>query len=160
MTRYEKLLIEAEKEGIEILEINLGTNKKCGKCIDNTIIINNNLSNVEKHEILAEELGHYKTSIGNIIDQSKIKNRKQEFKARRKGYKFILEPLDLIYAFKFGCNNINEMADFFEITLRELLNIIEDFRKQYGIGKKFGKYYIRFEPNLGFSEIFDNEYIY
>lgn len=160
MTRYERLVIAAEKEGVKILEIDLGTNKKCGKCINNTIIINKNLSNIEKHELLAEELGHYKTNLGDITDQSKTENRKEELKARRKGFKLILEPLDLIYAFRCGCNNFYDMANFFEITEKELLKIIEDFRKQYGIGKKFDKYYIAFEPGLGFSKIFEDKYIY
>lgn len=154
MTRYERLLIKAEKEGIKVLEIDLGTNKKCGKCINNTIIINKNLTRIEKHELLAEELGHYKTNIGDITDQTKVENRKEELKARRKGRKLILEPLDLVYAFRYGCNNTYEMADFFEITEKELFEIIEDFRKQYGIGKKFDTYYIRFEPSFGFYKTF------
>ncbi|MVX63862.1 ImmA/IrrE family metallo-endopeptidase [Clostridium chromiireducens] len=154
MTRYEGLLIKAEKEGVEVLEIDLGTNKKCGKCINNIIIINKNLSNKEKHELLAEELGHYYKTFGDITDQSKIENRKEELKARRKGRKLILEPLDLVYAFRCGCNNIYEMADFFEITEKELNEIVKDFRKQYGLGKKFDKYFITFEPNLGFCKIF------
>lgn len=154
MTRYERLLIKAEKEGVEVLEIDLGTNKKCGKCINNIIVINKNISNIEKHELLAEELGHYYKTSGDITDQSKIENRKEELIARRNGRKLILEPLDLVYAFRCGCNNSYEMADFFEITEKELIEIVEDFGKQYGLGKKFDKYYITFQPKLGFYKIF------
>lgn len=40
MTNYEKLLITASKKGITVLELDLGTDKKCGKLLDDFIIIN------------------------------------------------------------------------------------------------------------------------
>ena len=37
---------------------------------------------MEKASVLAEELGHYYTTVGNILDQEDAGNRKQEHKAR------------------------------------------------------------------------------
>lgn len=160
MTRYEKLLVKAEMLGIRVREIDFGVDDEVGYYYNNKILINRRLNERQKHGILAEELGHHYTSHGDITDQSKIENRKQELAARRHGYKFILEPLDLVYAFRCGCNNIYEIADFYELTTKQLNEIIDDFKKQHGIGKRFDKYFIQFEPSLGFFEIFDNKYLY
>lgn len=160
MTKYEKLLIKAEKNGIRVKEIDFGDYEECGYYCNNKILINNRLNEKQKHGVLAEELGHHYKTYGDISNQTKLENRKQELVARREGYKFLLEPLDLIYAFRSGANTNYEIADFFQITEKEIDDIITDFRKQYGVGKKFDKYYVTFEPTLGFYEIFDNKYIY
>jgi hypothetical protein len=163
MTRYEKLLIKAKKEGVEVLEIDLGTNKKCGKYIskgkESIIIINSRISCKEKHEVLAEELGHHIKNYGNITDQSKIENRKQELIARRHGYQFILNPLDIVHAMKCGFSNIYDLADFYELTVEEIVTIMEDFKTQYGIGKRFNEYFITFEPAFAFVKMFDGEIV-
>lgn len=160
MTRYEKLLIKAEKLGIRVREVDFGVNDEVGYYSNNKILINNRLNEKQKHGVLAEELGHHNKTCGDISDQTKLENRKKELLARREGYKFILEPLDLIYAFRCGCNNSYEIADFYEITEKELNEIIKDFKKQHGIGKKFDKYYVKFEPTLGFYELFNDKYVY
>jgi chorismate mutase len=156
---YESLLEKANELGLIVKEANLKT--KDGLCKGNRIAIDKKINtDAEKRCILAEEIGHYKTTTGNIIDQSKIINRKQELKARREGYKLLIEPIDLVYAFRKGCKNKYEIAEYLNITEKVLEEIITDFKKQYGEGKKFDKYYIIFEPNLGFCEIFDNKYIF
>lgn len=159
MTKYEKLLIEAEKLGIRIREIDFGTDEECGYYHINKILINSRLTENQKHGVLAEELGHHLKTYGNIIDQSELKNRKQELIARREGYKFILEPLDLVYAYSLGCKNSLEIAEFYEITEKQLNTIITDFKNKYGIGKKFDKYFVRFEPSFGFFEVINDNYI-
>jgi len=160
MTIYEKLLIKAETLGMRVREIDFGIDDEVGYYSNNKILINNRLNEKQKHCVLAEELGHHYKTYGDISDQTKIENRKKELIARREGYKFILEPLDLVYAFRCGCNNSYEIADFYDITEKELNEIIDDFRRQHGIGKKFDKYYVKFEPTLGFYKIFDNKYSY
>jgi len=160
MTRYEKLLAKAEMLGIRVREIDFCIDDEVGYYCNNKILINNRLNEKQKYCVLAEELGHHKKTHGDINDQSKIENRKKELIARREGYKFILEPLDLVYAFRCGFNNSYEIAEFYEITEKELNEIIKDFKKQHGIGKKFDRYYVKFEPTLGFYELFNNKYVY
>ena len=86
MTKYEKLLNEVTKQGVEVLEIDLGIDASCGKCINNVIILNGRMNVKDKYCILAEEFGHYKLNYGDISDQDKIENKKQEIIARRYGY--------------------------------------------------------------------------
>lgn len=82
MTRYENLICYAEKIGAEVFEMDFGTYKKCGKCVGSTILINCRLTEWEKYEVLSEEIGHYKTTFGNITNLADVRNLKQELKAR------------------------------------------------------------------------------
>lgn len=153
MTKYEELLIQAEKQNIEVIEIDLGTNKKCGKYlsndIENIIIINSNMTSIEKYEVLAEELGHHYTTCGNITNLDDIRNKKLELVARRNGFKIIVEPNDLVEAMRNGCNSLYEIAEYIKVSIDTLNEIIEDFKKRYGIGIPVGNYYIQLEPNFG-----------
>ncbi|MGG1991178.1 hypothetical protein [Brevibacillus brevis] len=79
---YEELYQEATQLGIDIYEMPLKPRIK-GLYSDNIIGINKFIpTSIEKLCVLAEELGHYFTSSGDILDQSKIVNRKQEKRAR------------------------------------------------------------------------------
>jgi hypothetical protein len=73
-----ELILEAEKEGIRIIE-NGQIGRLKGLYVDNFIILNAETEK-EKRCILCEELGHHYTSYGNILDQTKIENIKQEKK--------------------------------------------------------------------------------
>jgi hypothetical protein len=50
------------------------------------IYLNDRHTWIEQHETLAEEIGHYATSSGNIVDYSTVESRKQERRARDYGY--------------------------------------------------------------------------
>lgn len=153
MTKYEELLIEAEKEGVEVIEVDLSTKKKCGKYLsnddENIIIINSNMTNIEKHEVLAEELGHHHTTHGNITNLDDIRNKKLELIARRDGFKILVEPIDIVNAMRHGCSNIYELAEYVHVSTDTFYEIIEDFKKQYGLGIPVGNYYIQLEPAFG-----------
>ena len=82
MTKYESLIIYAEKIGAKVKEKDFLTNKKCAKTIDNVIYINSCMTNCEKYEVLSEEIGHYKTTFGKITNLDNVRNLKQELKAR------------------------------------------------------------------------------
>ena len=53
-----------------------------GLYFDMEIHINKYLNKYEKHCTLAEELGHYETTYGDITDQSYVRNRQLETLAR------------------------------------------------------------------------------
>lgn len=164
MTKYEKLMLQAEHEGAKVLEVDLGTNKKCGKYIsskkENIIIINSNMTDVEKHEVLAEELGHHHTTYGNITNLDDIRNKKLELVARRDGFKILIEPIDIVEAMRHGANNMHEMAEYVQVTVNTLIEIIEDFKKQYGLGVQVGNYYLQLEPNFGIYKDFGGLFNY
>ncbi|MGG7213493.1 ImmA/IrrE family metallo-endopeptidase [Clostridium nigeriense] len=149
MRDYNNLLRKTSEEGVSVVEINLGTDTPCGKCIGDTIFINDRATTNEKRCVLAEELGHYHLTIGDITDLKDINNRKQELKARRYGYKLLIEPDDIVHAMKQGCNNRYDLADFLNISEEFFEELIEDFKRQYGVGIFVGNYYLQFEPCLG-----------
>ncbi|WP_049178865.1 ImmA/IrrE family metallo-endopeptidase [Clostridium paraputrificum] len=149
MGDYNNLLEKTFKEGVAVVEIDLGTDTPCGKCIGNTIYINDRATTNEKRCVLAEELGHYHLTIGDITDLKDINNKKQELKARRYGYKLLIDPDDIVNAMKDGCNNRFEIADYLNISEEFLEDLIEDYKRLYGLGVLIGNYYLQLEPTLG-----------
>lgn len=160
MRDYNNLLRKTSEEGVSVVEIDLGTDAPCGKCIGDTIFINNRATTNEKKCVLVEELGHYHLTIGDITDLKDINNRKQELKARRYGYNLLIEPDDIVHAMKQGCNNRYELADFLNISEEFLEELIEDFKKQYGMGVFVGNYYLQLEPCLGLIRDFGGLFNY
>lgn len=72
---YDDLLQEAYEEGLIVKEYPLKYND--GRLQDNRIAIRQDISTTtEKACILAEELGHYYTATGNILNQKDAGNRK------------------------------------------------------------------------------------
>lgn len=53
-----------------------------GLYADGVILINKDMTDTEKSCTLLEEIGHHKTTQGDILDQSVMENRKQETQAR------------------------------------------------------------------------------
>lgn len=149
MRDYNNLLSQTDEEGVLVVEMDLGTDTPCGKCIGNSIYINNRATTNEKRCVLAEELGHYHLTIGNITDLKDIRNKKQELKARRYSYNLLIEPDDIIHAMKKGCNTRFEIADYLNISEEFFEELIEDYKRQYGLGILVGNYYLQLEPTLG-----------
>lgn len=148
MTRYETLITESENHGVEVLELDLGTNKKCGKYVNNTVIINMNMTDIEKYEVLEEELGHHFTTCGDITNQNKFANRKKELIARRWANRRCVTLIGLIEAFEYGVNGAYGIAEFLGVTEAQLLKSIEDYKKIHGMYYLNEDYIIYFEPYL------------
>ena len=148
MTRYENLVCYAENIGAEVIEVDYYANKKYGRCIKGYILINQRMTESEKIEVLSEEIGHFKTTFGNISDLSNIKNSKLEKIARREGYKIFAKPSLLIDAVKNGATADYEIADYLNVSTAILLDVVEDLKQQYGIRITIRNYYIYLEPYL------------
>jgi len=143
---YERLLYEAEKENIDVVTWPLQEKIK-GLYCDGVIAINKNISTTsEKTCILAEELGHYYTSYGNIIDTSITNNRKQEVKARRWAVKRIVPLKSIVEAYEAGCRNLYEMAEHIGVTEVFLKDAFTTYNAMYGKFVKRGNYIIYFDP--------------
>lgn len=145
----DKLLIEAECEGIEVLEHNFISSKIKGLYIDGVITLNSfQLSSyTEKTCVLAEEIGHHHTTYGNILDQKCIVKRKQEKRARCWAY-YKLVPLEaFVQAHEAGVKNRYEFAELIGVTEDFLENTIERYKEKYGLYTKLNDLYtIYFEP--------------
>ena len=50
---------------------------------------------------------------------------------------------------KDGCNNRFEIADYLNISEEFLEDLIEDYKRLYGLGVLIGNYYLQLEPTLG-----------
>lgn len=150
---YENLLIEADKNNLITKEKPLRANK--GRIKGNRIAIKSDMLEVEKKCVLAEELGHYYTTIGNIMDQSNTSNRKQERRARIWAYHKLLSLNDLIDSYKEGCQNRYEIAEHLEVTEEFLQECLDYYREKYGLCVKQDNYIIYFEP-LGVLELISN----
>lgn len=150
---YEKLMIKYQKD-VKIKEKPLKYGFK-GLYKNNKIIIDSNIeTNKEKACILAEELGHHFTTHGDIIDQSDVRNVKQELKARAWAYERLVGIVALINAHKAGVKSRYELAEFLEIPEWFLLEAIEYYKSKYGTYYKIDNYLIYFSPNFGIMEFF------
>ena len=121
MTRYENLICYAEKIGVEVLEAEYPSNKKYGRCINGYILINSKMTESEKYEVLSEEIGHYKTTFGNITNLDDIRNLKQEIKARDTSIKEICSINNIIECIKKGARDKDEIAEMLGVS-NELFN--------------------------------------
>lgn len=148
---YENLIKEAEKEKVRVVEISMEKTLK-GLYCDNCIAINKNIpTNIEKTCVLAEELGHYYTSAGDILDQTKIHNRKQEVIARRWGYKRLVGIIELVNAYKEGIKNRFELADYLGVTEEFIDECLNYYKEKHGLYYEIDNYIVYFEP-LGVLE--------
>lgn len=151
---FEKLLNEADRHRVEVFEKGLLPRTK-GLYGDNIIWINRFLPTIaEKACILAEELGHHHTSAGNILDQSDVRHRKQEVRARRWAYEKLVPLNSIVKAHQSDIRNRHELALFLNITEEFLQAAINFYIDKYGLSAHVGKYTVIFEP-LGVLELFE-----
>ena len=147
---YEVLLTEVENEDLTIKEKPLKYNN--GRIKGSRIAIREKMLTAEKACVLAEELGHYYTTAGNILDQSKTENRKQELRARIWAYNKQIGLSGIVNAYKHGCHNMYEMAEYLDVTEEFLKDALQQYRNKYGVCKAIDNYIIFFEPHLAVME--------
>lgn len=142
---YETLLRESDSLRLITKEKSLKYSN--GRIKGNRIAIRKDLkTSTEKMCVLAEELGHYYTSTGNILDQSKVSNRKQEYRARLWAYNRAVGLNGLIDAYKMGCKSRYEIAEYLNVTEEFLIEAIQCYKSKYGLCATIDNYTIYFEP--------------
>ena len=117
---YTELLIEADNHSLITKDKPLLAHD--GRIKGNRIAIRKNMTETKKKCVLAEELGHYHTSSGDILDQTVIENRRQEYRARLWGYDKLIGLSGIISCYRSGCKTLSDMADHLDVT--------EDFLKE------------------------------
>ena len=123
MTKYEELMARYDNLHIEERPM-----KNDGLYADDCIWINGNMPECRRYCILAEEIGHYETSVGDILDQTDASNRRQERAARKWAYEEILPIENILFAARDGHTELWDMAEYLEVD--------EDFLK--GALKHYG----------------------
>ena len=142
---YEQLLTAADQEGLLVKEHPLTGHD--GLIRGSRIAIRKNIeTQAEKSCVLAEEIGHYRTSFGNILDQSKVESKKQEHRARLYGYNLKIGLAGLIRAYEARCRNRYEMAEYLDVTEEYLEEAIDCYKAKYGLYVSIDNYIIYFEP--------------
>lgn len=150
MTELELLENEAHAENIEIINYSFSSDKIKGLYCDGTVALNKKIdTNSEKRCILAEELGHYHTTYGNIVSQSSVSDRKQELHARAWAYDRMIGIIGIIEAYKHGCHSIYDTAEYLDVTEEFLSEALQYYKRKYGVHTKIDNYAIYFEPSLG-----------
>ena len=149
---YEEL--QTEHPTINIQEMSLSdVSGLKGLYVDGNIAIEKYMSYSEKTCVLAEELGHHHTTVGDILDQSSAENRKQERRARLWAYNKLIGLNGIISAYKSGCRNAHEVAEHLNITEAFLQEALSCYRQKYGLHARIDNYVIYFEPSIGVFEL-------
>lgn len=142
---YEQLLTVADQNGLLVKEKALNDHDALIK--GNRIAIRKDIeTQKEKSCVLAKEIGHDRTSYGDILDQNDIMNRKQEYRARLYGYNLKVGLTGLISAYEAGCRNLYEVAEFLDATEEYLKDAIDCYHAKYGQYTAVDNYVIYFEP--------------
>ena len=66
--------------------------------------------------ILAEEIGHYMTSVGDILDTKDLNNARQELRARAWAYNKLLSFEKVFEAAAKGYTQVYEMAEYLDVN--------------------------------------------
>lgn len=141
---------------VNIVEMDLSEVKGLkGLCVDDNIAIRKDIrTQTEKTCVLAEELGHYHTTYGDILDLDNVQNRKQEFRARMWGYDRLIGLKGIIQTYKRGCRNLAEMAEELDVTEEYLLEALKSYRSKFGTRTTADGYVIYFEPTLAVMKLY------
>lgn len=151
---YDKLLEEADKSNLFVVENAKFQSRACCLINYDVIGINKNVRSYTKRScILAEEIGHYKTTVGNIIDQSSTANRKQERNARMWAYNQMVGLQGIISCYQARCNNLFEMADHLGVTEQFLSDALREYQSKYIEYTQVDNYIIYFVPTLAVFQI-------
>ena len=146
---YEELLEEAMANDLYVYENAIFESQSDGLINNDVIGINRKIRDFRTRTcVLAEELGHHYTSTGNVLDQSKVQNRKQELHARLWAHNRLIGLYGIIDCHKAGCRTIYDMAEHLEVTEEFLTEALDCYRRKYGLCKEIENYIIYFEPNL------------
>jgi len=145
----EELEDYAHNCGVDVINYHFDSSRIRGLYSDNVIAISDKVTtNSEKSCILAEELGHYHTSYGNIMNQHDTASRKQEHRARVWAYNYQVGLIGLIKAFNKGHHSLHEIAEFLSVTETFLTEALQYYQSKYGKCTTLDEYVIYFIPCL------------
>lgn len=155
MNKLEVLEQEAFDKNINVYDYYLGESDLKGIYMDGNIALNTTLETItEKACVLAEEIGHHHTTVGNITDLTKEENRKQERQARLWAYNERIGLSGLISAFEHKCKSRYDIAEYLEVTEEFLQECIDCYREKYGVATILDNYCIMFIPHFAMGKIF------
>ena len=154
MTEYEKLLDNAKKDNVTVIEdYDFSGTRIDGLYCDGSIALSKDLTETEKKCVLAEELGHHYTAVGDILDQSSAANRKQEMRGRILAYNRLVGLRGIIDAYNHHCQGTAEAAEYLGVTEEFLNDTLTYYKNKYGVYTTVDNYAIIFEPTIAVLEL-------
>lgn len=148
---YEDLLIEAEMAGLTVKEKPLPLSD--GRIKGKRIAIRKDIPTLaKKADVLAEELGHYHTTVGRIVELDTIDSCKQERRARLWAYDKRIGMSGIVDAYKHHCSNRYEIADYLGVSEEFFQDALECYQQIYEHGVMVDNYYVQVNPYL---EVFE-----
>lgn len=151
MITYEDLLSEADANNIVTREKDLWAHN--GRIKGRRIAIKKNLTVKEKKCVMAEELGHYYTGSGDILDQSSVSNRKQEMRGRAFAYNRLIGLMGIVDSYNHHCQSLSESAEYLDVTEEFLNDALKYYKSKYGKFAAVDNYVIFFEPTISVLEL-------
>lgn len=149
MNDFENLLDKIMTE-IPVIELPLEDDTGfTGLYRNNRIYLDKTKSSRKKKIVLAEEFGHYKLTVGNIIDYNSAGAWKEEWKARRFGIELLISLDDLLDCALNGCCNIYECSEHLDVTPDFFEDALHHYYTKYG----------RYHYHRNFKFTFDNEFV-
>jgi len=141
MTKYEQIIDDYENHNINLYEQpseNFPNDVSALYYEDKDcrfVVYNCDIDDVaEKNCILAEELGHYRTSSGDLLfNELQINVMKQEETARRWADEYLISPHEIADAINKGCMCVEDLVDHFCISHEYLHQAIDRYICRYGI---------------------------
>ena len=106
-------------------------NVQKGLIIKDVVYLNPDQTPEELTCTVAEEIGHYLTSVGDIVDQDSLEKCKQERRARDVGALMLVTPYDIIDCFDSGCQTIWECAEHLSVTEKTFRTAVKWYARKY-----------------------------
>ena len=154
MNIVEKLENEACENEVEIIDYSFDSPQIKGLYLNGVIGISRQLDTIkEKSCILAEELGHHYTTVGDILDQSDVNNRKQEQRARLWAYNKMVGLMGIVNAYNHHCQSLSECAEYLGVSEGFLQETLLRYKSKYGRCTTVDNYVIFFEPYISVLEL-------
>jgi hypothetical protein len=153
MELYEQWLQKADDDGLQVVENIPFESDAKGLVSGDCIGLSDQLKKPdEKTCVLVEEIGHYYTGTGNILNLTLEKNRKQERAGRLWAYDKLIGLSGIIQGYRNHCQNLHELAECLGVTEEFLQDALDCYRQKYGIMTEIDGYIIMFEPSLAVIE--------
>lgn len=143
----ENLINIIDSEKLQYIEADMKPLGLKGLYFDDYICVCKSIeTTAERTCVLAEELGHFFTTCGDILDQTSLHNQKQEEKARRWATRALIDPVRFIDAFKMGVGNRWELSQFLDVTEEFINESLVCLKKLHGEHLVINEYIINFDP--------------
>lgn len=152
LNQKETLEQEAYDCGVFIDYVDFKSNQLSGLYINGSIAIKKGMSSNKTADTLAEELEHHYTTVGNILNQNNISNRKQERLARFRAYNKRIGLSGIIQGYRQHCQNRYELAECLGVSEEFLQEALNCYKEKYGAYVELDGYVIFFEPALAVME--------